>query len=170
MKNPIISYVVITAISLACAIALFLLGGSLAEVTGNADNFLGLGFKASGAIGGFIIIFWLSQRTILKFYENIARPDALINVKVYLTSRPNNFKRNDQTYTAQYTVFNEDTGDSSSFAVEPFWEAGYLTVMAKDVGEKDYLTVKVENSNNELWESDSFHSRSPKITELTKLS
>ena len=169
MKNPIKSYVIVSAISLLCALALFWLGGSFAEVTGNQDSILGLGFKASGAVGGFIIIFTLSQKTIIKFYERSSQTESLINMKVYLTSQPNNFSRNDQTYEAEYKLFNEDSGDSTSFPAEHFWEAGYLTILVKNVGERDYVSVTVKNSNNDHWESESFHSRSPKIAELTKL-
>lgn len=170
LNHPILHYLVIAVISLICAIALFKLGGSLAEVTGNDNSIIGLSFKAGGAIAGFIIIFWLSQIVISKFNMQSQTTSPIINVKVYLTTKPNSFIRSDSSYEAEYIIFNENTGDSKSFNTRPFWEAGYLTVLVKDVGEKDYLTVKLKNSNDELWESDSFHSRSPKIAELTKLS
>lgn len=168
-NHPILTYLTIALISCASAAALFELGGSLAEVTGNEENLLGLGFKAGGAVAGFIIIFWLSQIVILKLYDNYHKANPTINVKVYLTARPNTFSRRDGSFQAEYTVFNEDTGESKTFPTKPFWEAGYLTILTRDVGDKDYLTIKITNSENVSWESDAFHSRSPKIAELNQV-
>ncbi|MCU0359744.1 MAG: hypothetical protein MUF75_03340 [Bacteroidia bacterium] len=139
----------------------------MAEVTGNEKSLLGLSFKAGGAIAGFVIIFWLSQIVVLRFYLNYQQTHSTIHIKVYLTAKSNTFERNDNSYTAEYTIFNEDTGESKSCLTKPFWEAGYLTIMARDVGDKDYITIKISNSRSKSWESDSFHSRSPKIAELT---
>jgi hypothetical protein len=171
MKNsgiPILCYLLIVIISFACAITFFKFGGSLAEVTGNENNLLGLSFKASGAIGGFIIIFWLSQIVILRFFKYFHKYGT-INIKVYLSAGQNGFDRQDDTYEAECIVFNEDSGESKTHSTKPFWEAGYLTVMARDLGEKDFLSVKIKNSRNKLWVSDTFHSRSPKIIELNQL-
>ena len=169
LNHPIVYYLIISFISFLCAAALFKLGGSLAEVTGNEKNLIGLSFKAGGAIAGFVIIFWLSQIVIIKLYDIFQNSNTTINVKVYLICKPNSFERNDNSYEAEYIVFNEDTGESIKFTVKPFWEAGYLTVLTKDVGDKDYLTIKIKNSKSKIWESDSFHSRSPKIAELNQL-
>ena len=70
-NHPVIVYVVISFVSLGCAVALFLLGGSLAEITGNNNSLLGFTFKAGGAIAGFILIYAFSHRTILKFNEKL---------------------------------------------------------------------------------------------------
>jgi hypothetical protein len=70
-NHPVIVYVVISLVSLGCAVALFLLGGSLAEITGNNNSLLGFTFKAGGAIAGFILIYAFSHRTILKFNEKL---------------------------------------------------------------------------------------------------
>jgi len=169
LNNPVVSYLIISLISLLCAVALFNLGGSLAEVTGNEKSLMGLSFKAGGAVAGFIIIFWLSQIVIIKLHNNFQKANPTINVKVYLSAKPNNFERNDNSYQAEYLVFNEDSGDTTIYKVRPFWEAGFLTVLAKDLGDKDYLTIKIQNSKNKIWESDSFHSRCPKIAELNQL-
>lgn len=169
LDHPIIYYLVISIVSLACAILLFYLGGSLAEVSGDENGWMGISFKASGGIGGFIIIFWLSQKVILKFSEGQANGDQKINIKVYLQSKEGEFDRSNTTYFAEYNIFNEDTGDNQKFETTPFWEAGFLTVQARNVGDSDYLTIKVKDSADNIWESDSFHSRSPKIAQLQKL-
>jgi hypothetical protein len=164
LDHPIMLYMVITTVSFACAYFFFKIGGSLAEVTGNDTNPLGFGFKAGGAIAGFMIIFVLSRNTIEKFYEK--RENMLITVKVYLLGKPTSFARN-HTYAAEYRVFDGDTGDSKEFSATPFWEAGFLTVIIKDVGDRDFLTIRVKNGDATIWESESFHSRSPKVADLT---
>lgn len=164
LDHPLLSYFVICGASLTCAFALFQIGGSLAELTGNEDSALGFGFKAGGGIAGFILIFVLSERALLKFYDNQRKANPLINVKVYLQVKPNGFDKR-VSYEAEYTIQNEDTGDSRTVSTVPFWEAGFLTVLVRSVGESDYLTIRIRNSEL-LWESESFHSRSPKITEL----
>lgn len=166
--HPILAYLIISIISLICAILLFQVGGSLAEITGNDKTLLGFSFKAGGAVAGFIIIFLLSQKALLKLKEDQRKESPSINVKVYLQPKSNGFNRS-ITYQAEYKIFDGDTGDSQSYLTNPFWEAGYLTVFIKEVGEKDFLSVKIKNESS-IWESESFHSRSPKIAELNQLS
>lgn len=170
LDHPIIYYLVIALVSLTCAILLFYLGGSLAEVSGDQNSWLGFSFKASGGIGGFIIIFWLSQKVVMRFSEGHDGGDQKINIKVYLESKDGEFDRSNTSYLAEYNIFNEDTGDNQKYQTSPFWEAGFLTVQARNVGDSDYLTITVRDSADNVWESDSFHSRSPKIAQLQKLS
>lgn len=162
--HPILAYLIISCISLFCAILLFQVGGSLAEVTGNDDTLLGVGFKAGGAVAGFIIIFLLSQKAVLRLKEDQRKESSVINVRVYLQSKSTVFNKS-IAYEAEYVIFDSDTGDSETFTAKPFWEAGYLTVFVKGVGEKDFLSIKVKDQVN-VWQSETFHSRSPKIAEL----
>lgn len=118
LDHPLLSYFVICAASLICAFALFQAGGSLAELMGNEDTVLGFGFKAGGAVAGFILIFALSVRTLLKFYDNQRKANPLINIKVYLKANGNGFDKS-VSYKAEYTVQNEDTGDSKTVATAP---------------------------------------------------
>lgn len=86
-----------------------------------------------------------------------------LNVKVYLTAKPTNFNKQEK-YTGEYVVKNGNTGDSKKFTAEPYWhaEAGYLTILVKNVGEDDYLDIKITDSNNKTLSSGYFHSLSPK--------
>lgn len=168
LKHPIVVYAVISATSLAVAVGLFLLGGSIAEVTGQQDTLLGISFKAGGALAGFIIVFYLSYKVIVGLYENMGATSTKINIKVYLQTNSQHFARQD-TYSATYTIFNEETGETSEHKAQVFWDAGYLTIHAMEIGEKDYLTIKIKNAAQKIWESDSFHSRSPKVINLTSL-
>lgn len=161
LNHPLTYYVTISVISLLCAVALFMLGGSLAEVTGNDESLLGFSFKAGGGVAGFIIIFMLSQNMLLKF----KRSDPSINVKVYLKADPVGFKRG-AAYSGEYVIFNSETGTSTVYQVAPFWEAGYLTVLATNIAERDFLSIKIRDVEARIWESDSFHSRCPQVISL----
>jgi hypothetical protein len=165
IDHPIILYMIISSVSFVCAFAFFKIGGSLAEITGSEGNPLGFTFKAGGAIAGFLLLFAYSRNTMLKFYE---RKRTLVNVRVYLQGKPLGFVRS-HAYEAIYKTFDEDTGDAKEYPTTPCWEAGYLTVIVKNVTEKDFITIRIKNSEATIWESESFHSRSPKVAELTQI-
>jgi hypothetical protein len=99
---------------------------------------------------------------VIVFFKD-AISSKTLNVKVYLTAKPINFDRK-EIYKGEYVVKNVNTGESKIFTAEPYWhaEAGYLTVQVKDVGENDYLDIKITDSNNKIWKSGYFHSLSPK--------
>src|SRR5439155_10563744 len=91
LDHPLVDFLLIMVCSLAVALICFKLGGSLAEISGNEKNFLGLTFKASGALGGFIIVFLLSKKALEKIRQDAtARRDArVIPVKVFVQAEPN---------------------------------------------------------------------------------
>lgn len=60
LESPIGTYLVMGTFSLLAAGIMFLVGGSLAEVSGQEGQLLGFTFKAGGSFGGFIIVLWLS--------------------------------------------------------------------------------------------------------------
>lgn len=65
-QNPIYIYLTIAGFSALSALVFYHLGGGLAEVTGKAE--FGFGFKAAGALAGFIIVFWMSLKVIERLY------------------------------------------------------------------------------------------------------
>lgn len=168
LKHPIVVYAVISATSLIVAAFLFIIGGSVAKLAGHDDTLVGISFEAGGALAGFIIVFYVSYKVIIGLYEKLNSVNPRINIKVYLQTNSQHFPRNDN-YTASYAIFNEETGESEERIAQILWDAGYLTIHAMEIGEKDYLTVKIKNSSQKTWESDSFHSRSPKVINLTCL-
>lgn len=159
--HPIVAYLVIFIISLISAVLLFQIDGSSAGVDGEVNEFVK--YKAGGAIAGFIIIFLISYKVILHLEEK-RKMTPVINVRVYLLSKSTVFNKS-AIYDAEYVIFDSDTGDSETFSTKTFWEAGFLTVFIKGVGEKDYLSVKIIDNTN-TWRTETFHSRSPKIAEL----
>ena len=127
LDKPIIAYLIIIVCSTAVSILMFKVGESLAEVTGNSKTLAGLSFKASGSLGGFIIIFWLSQRVILRFSKEMVS-NTKRNMKVYLIGNPEPFEIGAQ-YECNYTLFDENTGERKEGTSQQRWEAGHLTVV-----------------------------------------
>jgi hypothetical protein len=162
LQSPISIYLIIAGFSAVSALIFFQLGGGLADITGNSD--LGFGFKAGGALAGFILVFWMSVRVIERLY-GIERllPPGHINMKVYLYGAPENFDRNDTSYTCRYSIFNEETGEKRDHAASYRWENGYFTIDIPQVGPADWIAIRIENSEKMVWECDFFHSRAPKI-------
>jgi hypothetical protein len=158
LERPIITYIIFGTVSLAVAIMLFAVGGSLAEVTGQTNTILGFSYKATGAIGGFLLIFWTSP-WILRKIKEVTR-ERRINMKLFLIARPNSFDRNNTTYTCKYSLYNGETGEKKDSPYNrPRWEAGYLTIDVNDVGADDLISARVENAQGDIWECDYFHSR-----------
>lgn len=153
LDHPVISYLIVSVISLGVAVICFLLGDSLAQVSGTENTFLGLGFKASGAIGSFFLVFMLSLRGIKRLREVIQI--AEFPVKVYLTGEPEDFSMNSD-YTCQAVIFDGETGDRSNVQVDPRWEAGYLTLDFRGIRPQEYLGAKITDGQERTWQLPDF--------------
>ncbi len=162
LKSPLITYTIVSIISSFIAYFMFDLGGSAAEVTGNSENLLGIGFKASGLLGGFIIIFVLSQRMILKFSNlDVDIVDA-VNYKIHVTAIPEEFNKA-LDYICSYSLFDEVNGEIINNECEQRWEAGYLTIDIPNVKNDCLISIKVFNElSGQTWECDYFHPRAPR--------
>ena len=155
LEHPTIRYLLIVVVSIFAAVILFKIGGSLAEVTGQEDTIVEFGFEASGAVGGFLIIFWTSPKVIAMLNR-----EKRIGMKLYLIGKPKSFDRSDETYTCKYWIFNEETGDKKeSPSVKPRWEAGFLTIDIQHVGPDDMIAAQVKNAQKDVWECDYFPTR-----------
>ncbi len=105
-------YLVITSVSLVCAVLLFKAGGSLAEVTGEEGTVLGFGFKAGGAIAGFIIIFALSFKDFEKLVAKL--PQATIN-RVYVKRAPKNDASSNGKFECKLWLYDTETGKKDTY-------------------------------------------------------
>lgn len=160
LDNPVVTYLIIGSFSLFAAWLMFQIGGSLAEVSGQQDSVLGLGFKAGGAFGGFIIVFWLSQRVLKELRETAPKQDPLI-IRVPLLPKPSRFSRS-TVYRCTYWVLDPVSGQRKAVKAEPVWEAGVLTVYVRDVGQNESVQVRVEDAKT-VWESDYFSPRTNEV-------
>lgn len=162
-KNVVYLYLVTAGFSTLSALIFFHLGGSLAHITGKTG--FGFGFKAGGAIAGFLIVFWISIRAIEKLYGLSTLSADFCKMKIYLSGTPENFNRQDSSYKCKYFLFNGETGKKREFDTGFRWENGYLTIDLDEVGQDDLISVRIKNSENKIWECDYFHSRAP-MTEI----
>jgi hypothetical protein len=131
---------------------LFLVGGSLAEVFDEEGTLLGFGFKASGAVAGFLIIFWSSPRMI----ERLQPTTDPVTVTLYLTGEPVHFSPQHNSYKCEGRVYNRRTGVERKFSVSPRWEVVFLTVDFRDIRADDLISVRVEDLKHNTWEFDYF--------------
>lgn len=138
-------------ISLLAAGVMFVVGGSVAEVSDQEGNVLGVTFEAGGAIAGFIIVFLLTSRTLRQFRD--ASPKFSIKVPA-VDTEPTGFSQA-RNYTCKYSLFATDTGTRQEVPAEYTWEAGFLTVFVKDVRRGDLVRVRIEDGGN-AWESEDF--------------
>ena len=159
LEHPLAIYLVIGVFSVLTALLFFRLGGSVAEITGQEHTFAGFSFKAGGGLAGFILIFYISHRFIETLQSRFVRT---ANLKVYLVGKPDAFDRRDNTYTCIYSLLNEDTGEKQEVKTMPRWEAGFLTIDVLGVGQNHLISLRIENGQKQVWESDFFHSRASK--------
>jgi len=160
LKHPVLVYLLISIVSTVCALILFAAGGSLAEVTSSDNQFLGFGFRAGGALAGFLIIFMLSVKVMgkLKGFDTEA-PVPGMSMKFHLKGSPEPFHKN-ESYTGTVSLFDEDTGDKEDLPVAEFrWENRSLTVDIPSVKKTHLVAISVRNSGDKVWECEYFHAR-----------
>jgi len=152
LDHPVVRYLIIAVFSTLASVIFFALGGSLAAVSNNEDTFLGFSFKASGAIGGFVLIFFAS----LKALERLTPPpvELSLQVHVYLLGIPEGFSR-EETYVCEGRIFDRESGEKREFTSEPRWEQGYLTIDFHEVGHDDFLGARI-HEGDKVWMLDDF--------------
>lgn len=158
LDHPVVVYSIMFIFSAVAAWVFSLGAGSIAEVTRPADEVFGIGFKAGGAVAGFMLIFYMSGRAFSRLDKVLAK-ERRINMKLHLVGDPEAFDHQDSSYMCKYSLFDEGTGDRREFDTKHRWEAGYLTLDVREVGANDLITVRIENDQNKVWECDFFHSR-----------
>jgi hypothetical protein len=163
LDHPVVRYLVIGVFSVVASIVLFLVGGSLAEISDNNQTLLGFSFKASGAIGGFFITFWMSLRAIPRLQPQLEP----VTMTLYLTGDPQSFSPQDRSYRCEGRVFNRRTGEQRDFELRPRWEAGYLTIDFRGVRPDDLISAQIENDRHSIWEFDYFYPLQQPKTMLT---
>lgn len=146
LDSPIGRYLIVSVVSLIAAVLLFILGGSLAEITGN--QFLGFGVKAAGPIAGFLIIFLMSDRA-LRRTPAVVEP---LRSKLHVFKTSNNFTENDgNTYTCTAMIYNSSTNKEQRLSAITRWEAGYLTIDFMNLSSNDWIGAEIRNQANQVW-------------------
>ncbi|HEY3103625.1 MAG TPA: hypothetical protein VGJ69_08530 [Pyrinomonadaceae bacterium] len=146
LNHPIIRYLIISATSILASVIFFKLGGSLAEISNTSGSFVGLSFKAGGALAGFLIFFLLSYR----FIDQSA--NAQIRIKLHVTKQPKNFSDKDgRNYSCTGVVYNPDSNEERRMPLITRWEAGYLTMDFVDLGPNEWIGAEISDQSNQVW-------------------
>lgn len=157
LDHPVVEYLIISLCSLVVALICFKLGGSLAKVSGNEGNFLGVTFEASGLIGGFFLVFLSSQKALEKFRAAAAarRDTWAISVKVHVHADPK-LDPPASKYVCEATLSSELTGERRPLSVQPGWEAGALTMTFPDVSLTDFVGAMITDDQDRKWYLEDF--------------
>jgi len=151
LERPIMIYIIMGTFSVAAAVIFFLIGGSVAEVSGQEGTLLGVGFKAGGALAGFVIIFLLSQRVINDLRKITAEERDLLREYI-LRPQVDSFDPTDATLVCKYRLFDTETGDWGEWKAISFTrEAGGLKVYVKEMKPQHIISVRLENAQNNVW-------------------
>ena len=151
LDHPVVKYLIIIGASLGVALICFRLGGTYATVSGKQGE--AFTYQASGALAGFIIVFFASQWVLGRLTRDASTSKAAwaIPVKVYVQAEPENLDPPATKYTCEATLFNENTGVRRTLQVTPRWEEGFLTVDLLDVSVADYVGATITDDQNRRW-------------------
>lgn len=157
LDRPVIDYLVIIVCSLGVALFCFLLGDSLAKVSGNDANFLGFTFEAGGALAGFLIVFALSRRVLegLRKQATAARDTLAIPVSVYVETNPR-FDPPASKYRCEAQLYNVDTGETRTLPMQPGLENGALRFDLRDVLLAEFVSAMIRDDRNQQWYLEDF--------------
>lgn len=167
LESPIVSYLIIGTFSLFAAGIMFLIGGSFAQVSNQAGNFLGFTFQAGGAFAGFVLVFWLSLKTVERLRQSVpATPEPLVlkvpvNDKLPLIDNRSCFTRG-RAYRCTYIVLDMESGESREDEARYTWENGHLTLYVPGAAPGDMIQVRVRDGQSS-WESEHFDWRTQGI-------
>jgi hypothetical protein len=148
--EPLVVYLVLFGVSLGAAVLFYFLGGSVAEVSGNSESILGVGFQVTGAAAIFIVFFLMSDRTVKKLTRR-----APMDLSVRLKGKPKRLSKG-QSYRARYHVDGDEWTD-----VEPRWDGEFLVLDLRRVPSDRKIKAKVENDEGQAWLVDAFFIHEP---------
>jgi hypothetical protein len=153
LSEPVAQYVILFALSVAAATLFYFLGGSLASVSGNSDTFLGFGFKATGAIAAFAIIFIMSVRSLpkLKDRDPQFRPLDILMVRV----RGNPKFSADNIYDSVFTV-SHNSGGEEEYQPRADWDPPFLVFELRNIRHDDRIRATIKSDKGDTWEISSF--------------
>lgn len=157
IDRPVVDYLVIIFCSLLVALICFLLGDSLAKVSGNDANFLGFTFEAGGALAGFLIVFALSRRVLerLRREATAARDLLAIPVSVYVETQ-SRFDPPATKYKCEAKLYNVNTGETRTLPMQPGLENGALRFDLRDVLLAEFVSAIISDDRNQQWYLEDF--------------
>jgi hypothetical protein len=160
LERPIISYAIIFFLSIVAALLFFLIGGSVAEISGQGDTFLGLSIKAGGAIAGFVIIFILSLRVIERLNKITPKDEESRLLREFiLRINPRPTSSLTSSLECTYCLYDTDEGQWGNWKPVSFVrDPAGLIIFINEMGPKNILRVKLVDNQNHEWTSTDDHS------------
>lgn len=154
LERPIVSYIIMGVFSVAAAVIFFLIGGSVAEVSGQEGTLIGVGFEAGGALAGFVIIFLLSLRVIDKLKQTTPEIDRLLREYI-LRARADSFDPTGGTLICRYMLFDTETGDWGEWnEISYVRAAGGLKIHVREMEPHHIIRVRLKDAQRNVWVSD----------------
>lgn len=155
LEQPMVSNIVMGVFSTVAAILFFVIGGSVAEVTGQENNLLQVTFEAGGALAGFIIVFSLSHRAYGRILEMGGNSQK--RLREYILRIPaDGYNPQDPGLACQYKLYNrEEGGWDESWKPIGFIKGGEgsLQVYVAEMTEDNTIRFKLRDSNGDAWHS-----------------
>jgi len=159
LERPIISYAIIFFFSIVAALLFFIMGGSVAEISGQGETFLGLSIKAGGAIAGFVIIFILSLRVIErlnKITPKVEESRLLREFILHLDPPPTGSLTS--SLDCNYCLYDMDEGEWGKWRPIAFVrDPAGLKIFINEMSPKHILRVKLGDNQNHEWTSTEDH-------------
>ena len=154
LERPIVSYIIMGIFSVAASVIFFLIGGSVAEVSGQEGTLIGVGFEAGGALAGFVIIFLLSLRIIDKLKQITPEVNRLIREYI-LRARADSFDSTHETLVCRYMLFDTETGDWGEWnGISYVRAAGGLKIHVREMKPHHIIRIRLEDAQGNVWVSD----------------
>jgi hypothetical protein len=142
--------------SLTIASACYFLGGMIAEAA-SATPIMGVTFKATGSIAGFLIAFgalFLAYRKM-----NV----TLLTLRVAVRTRKGKFPKAGSPFTARITIIKQASGNQHQQDAIVIWEAGALIVHLRDIEDDDLVMIALTDAAGTAWQSEFFSPLRPEV-------
>ena len=155
LERPIVSYIIMGIFSVAASVICFQIGGSIAEVYDQEGTLIGVGFKAGGALAGFVIIFLLSVRVIDKLKQ--ITPDVVTRLlrEYILRTGADSFNPTDEAIVCRYMLFDtEGEGWGEWNEISYVRAAGGLKIYVREMKPHNIIRVELEDAQGCVWVSD----------------
>ncbi len=149
-QPAIVQYVVAALMSSGMAVLFYFVGGSLAEVSNNSQTFYGVGFKAGGALGAFVIVFLMSVKAIMDLSKTVPVAHTPFDIRLKVKAVDQQFKQ--ENYSGTASIKRAPSKQEDKVKVDPRWDGdGNLAVTLVQVFPNDQIAVLIESEDKRQW-------------------
>lgn len=154
LERPIVSYIVLGMFSVAAALIFFQVGGSVAEVYGQEGTLIEAGFKAGGALGGFVIILLISLRIINSLRAVMPEERRLLKEYI-LRVREDPLDPPGEGLTCSYRLFDQEAGKWGEWQdIDYVKQGGGLRIYVAEMNQRHIIGVRLKSERNVVWVSE----------------